>query len=85
MGRKPKPFFSLSSRDQGSSLLRKTTANTVFQEMAQSLKCLLCKHENPGLAPQHAFKSQVCWCSFILIAQGQMETEGCLGLAESVS
>lgn len=66
-------------------------AKTVFQEMVQLRKCLLCKHKNPSAAPQHSRKSEVGWCFFNFHAQGQMQTGGMPGaccparLAESVS
>lgn len=56
-------------------------AKTVFQEMAQLRKCLLCKHKSPSAAPQHSCKSEVGWCFLNLRAQGQIQTGGCLGLA----
>lgn len=56
-------------------------AKAVFQELAQSRKCLLCRHKNPVQLPSIPCKSEVGWCFFNLRAQEQMWTGGCLGLA----
>lgn len=71
-------FFSLFSRDQGTSLWRKIVDKIIFQaeEMTQSWKCMFCEYENLSSATQVPCQSQVWYYHpFNLSAWGKRQED----------